>query len=90
MFQKTVEIQNRAGIHCRPSSVIVLAAGPYLSDHEITVIGPRGSVKLASILDLLTMGLQKGESVTLEVAGPKENEIGTKLADLFATEFDFV
>ena len=50
---------------------------------------PAFSTKLTSILDLLTMGLQKGETVTISVTGEKEEELCKKLAELFETEFDF-
>ena len=89
MYQQTVVIRNRAGIHCRPSSVIMFAAEPYSATHEILITGPRGASKLGSILDLLTMGLQKGETVTISVTGEKEEELCKKLAELFETEFDF-
>ena len=89
MYQQTVVIRNRAGIHCRPSSVIMFAAEPYSATHEILITGPRGASKLGSILDLLTMGLQKGEEVTISVTGEKEEELCRKLAELFETEFDF-
>ena len=89
MYQKTVVIRNKAGIHCRPSSVIMFTAEPYSATHEILITGPRGASKLTSILDLLTMGLRKGEEVTITVTGDKEEELGSKLAELFETEFDF-
>ena len=56
---------------------------------HILITGPRGASKLTSILDLLTMGLQKGETVTISVTGEKEEELCKKLAELFETEFDF-
>ena len=89
MYQQTVEIRNKAGIHCRPSSVIMFTAEPSSATHEILITGPRGASKLTSILDLLTMGLQKGEMVTISVTGEKEEELCKKLAELFETEFDF-
>ncbi|MBO7088978.1 MAG: HPr family phosphocarrier protein [Lentisphaeria bacterium] len=89
MYQKKAVIRNKAGIHCRPSSVIMFAAEPYAKAHEITITGPRGAARLTSILDLLTMGLQKGEEVTISVTGEKEEELCLKLAELFETEFDF-
>lgn len=89
MYQQTVEIRNKAGIHCRPSSVIMFTVEPYSATHEILITGPRGASKLTSILDLLTMGLQKGETVTISVTGEKEEELCKKLAELFETEFDF-
>lgn len=89
MYQQTVVIRNKAGIHCRPSSVIMFTAEPYSPTHEILITGPRGVSRLTSILDLLTMGLQKGETVTISVTGEKEEELCKKLAELFETEFDF-
>ena len=67
----------------------MFTAEPYSATHEILITGPRGASKLTSILDLLTMGLQKGETVTISVTGEKEEELCKKLAELFETEFDF-
>lgn len=89
METRTVEIRNKAGIHCRPSSAIMTVAAKY-PGHVITAESRRGKANLNSILDLLSMGLQKGDSVKIEVAGPQEKEVCEKLAELFATEFDFI
>lgn len=88
MVTKTVTIKNRAGIHCRPSSAIMAAAAKF-PEHEIIAETTRGTTNLRSILDLLSMGLQKGETVTIHVSGLKEEEACNKLAELFETEFDF-
>ena len=88
MHEKKVTVRNRAGIHCRPSSVILLAAQKY-PDHEILVESENGSCGLSSILELLSMGLQQGDEVTIRVTGPSEEECCAKLAELFAREFDF-
>lgn len=89
MQKKTVQIRNKAGIHCRPSSAIMAVAAKF-SGHEITAESSRGNVNLRSILDLLSMGLRMGDTVTITVTGPKEVEACEKLAELFETEFDFV
>jgi phosphotransferase system HPr (HPr) family protein len=67
----------------------MFAAEPYAASHEILITGPRGASKLTSILDLLSMGLQKDDEVTVAVTGEKEEELCKKLAELFETEFDF-
>ncbi len=59
-------------------------------DHKIEVKGARGTVSLRSILDLLSLGLQCGDSVKISVTGPNEDEVCDKMSELFATEFDFV
>lgn len=88
MWQKTVEIKNKAGIHCRPSGVIMSFAAA-CSGHHFLVKCPAGQADLTSILDLLALGLQKGDQAVLSVTGPREEEVGGKLAELFETEFDF-
>lgn len=89
MQQKTVQIRNKAGIHCRPSGVIMTTASKF-PDHKITAEAKGRLVNLVSILDLLSMGLQKDDEVTIYVDGPQENEVCLKLAELFETEFDFI
>ena len=42
-----------------------------------------------SILDLLALGLQFRDNVTLKVTGPKEQEAGEKIAELFEHVYDF-
>lgn len=89
MQEKTVTIRNKAGIHCRPSSTIMIAAEQY-PGHEFIVESARGNSGLQSILDLLALGLQCGDTVKIKVTGPKETEACEKLANLFSTEYDFI
>ena len=79
MFEKKIQIQNKAGIHCRPSSMIMGAVELY-PGHEFCVESERGTSNLQSILDLLALGLQFRDNVTLKVTGPKEQEAGEKIA----------
>ena len=81
MFEKKIQIQNKAGIHCRPSSMIMGAVELY-PGHEFCV-------ESESILDLLALGLQFRDNVTLKVTGPKEQEAGEKIAELFEHVYDF-
>lgn len=89
MQEKTVTIRNKAGIHCRPSSTIMITAEQY-PGHEFLVESERGTSTLQSILDLLALGLQQNDNVTIKVTGPDETEACEKLAQLFETEFDFI
>ncbi len=89
MIEKTVTVKNKAGIHCRPSGAIMSAAEKYSADHEMQVLSVRGNSNLRSILDLLALGLQCGDSATIRISGPAEAEACEVLAELFAREFDF-
>ncbi len=88
MAQKTITVHNQAGIHCRPSSEILKAAEEY-PDVELKVTSSRGDAELNSILALLALGLQCGDSVTIHASGPNEEAVCDKIAGMFAYEFDF-
>ncbi len=88
MIEKIVTIKNHAGIHCRPSSVILEAVGKH-NGVQFNVIAPSGKSDLSSILGLLSLGLHAGDKATLQVTGENEAEIIEEIASLFEYEFDF-
>lgn len=89
MVEKIVKIMNSAGIHCRPSSVILNKIQEY-PNHTFYIIAPgRPETELNSILGLIAMGLHQGDHVTIKVSGENEEKALEDVAGLFATEFDF-
>jgi len=88
MQSKTATVKNKAGIHCRPSSIILMEAEKY-PGHQFAVEAKCGYSTLGSVLDLLALSLREGDPVTVKVTGPNENEVCEKLATLFEHEFDF-
>ena len=88
MFEKKISIRNKAGIHCRPSSLIMSEVEKF-PGHTFSLISARGTSSLTSILDLLALGLQSGDSADLRVSGPQEQEAGEKIAELLEREYDF-
>lgn len=87
MIVKKATIKNSAGIHCRPSALIIKSAANYAG--KIAVQSSHGTCDLRSVLDLISMGLEKGARITVSVNGPDEEAFCQKLIDLFETEFDF-
>lgn len=85
--QKTI-VKNKAGIHCRPSSMIMLAAQEF-SSCNIRIKSAKGDSDLSSILSLISLGLENGDEVTVLAEGEREDEAAARIADLFAYEFDF-
>ena len=81
-------VENEAGIHCRPSSEILMKRQEF-ADCEIRIISDKGETDLNSILSLLSLALSKGDTVTIEANGENEEEACRVLADLFAYHFDF-
>lgn len=90
MQKRTVTIRNRAGIHCRPSSVILQAVGTEFPGHTFCLTTASGnSCELNSIMALLAMGLAKGDSAELAVEGPDEERAADRIAELLEREYDF-
>ena len=88
MAEKTVKVKNEAGIHCRPSSRIMQKVLEY-PDCTFNLETSKGSADLSSILSLMSLGLQKGDKVTIKVEGTNEQSACDEIADLFGYEFDF-
>ncbi len=87
MVKTSATIKNKMGIHVRPSGVIIQAVKDFPGK---IVIGKNHSESvLATAIDLLALGLLKGDMITIEVHGPGEDRICARLKKLFETEFDF-
>lgn len=86
--EKSVHIENKAGIHCRPSAVIIKAAGAY-PNTKFTLKTPRGETDLRSLLALLALGLQQGDAVTIRANGTDEAAACNEIAGLFEFSFDY-
>ena len=87
MFQATATIQNEAGIHCRPSAILVKGGSTYPG--EIKIDAASGTCNLKSALELIMLGLEMGAKVQIQVTGPDEEQYAKKLVELFETHFDF-
>ncbi|MBO5722743.1 MAG: HPr family phosphocarrier protein [Lentisphaeria bacterium] len=90
MQKRSVTIRNRAGIHCRPSSVILNAVKAEYPCHTFVLTNSRGdSCELNSIMGLLALGLACSDTATLTVEGPDEERAADRIASLLETEYDF-
>ena len=87
MFEAKAIVKNEAGIHCRPSAVLVKAGTAYAG--EILVTTESGTCTLTSALECIMLGLEQGAEVTIHVTGPDEEAFCKKLVELFETHFDF-
>lgn len=90
MTEKKVKIYNKAGIHCRPSSVILTTIKTDYPDTTFTLIKEGNPpMELNSILSLISLGLHCGNEALLQVEGPNEEKACEKIAILLENEFDF-
>lgn len=87
MIEKSATVQNSAGIHCRPSAIIVTAVINYLGEVRMTC--EAGEVDLRSLLALVSLGLDAGTNVKISVSGPEEEAFCDRLVEMFERRFDF-
>ncbi len=90
MKERIVTVRNKAGIHCRPSSVILNTINKEFPYHTFVIETSDGQeTELNSILTLISLGLTVGSKAILRVTGPDEEKAIARIGDLFEYEFDF-
>lgn len=89
MKERVFTVRNSAGIHCRPSSVILSAIKNEFPDHHFEIETGNGIYELNSILILISMALSQGSQGVLRVEGVDEVKAIERIGDLLEYEFDF-
>lgn len=85
MIKKEYTLNNPQGLHARPASLLVQAATQSKSD--VTLIKNNKEYNAKSILGVLSLGAQKGDTLEIKIEGPDEVETDAKIQDLFAGNF---
>ena len=87
---RKIQVRNSAGIHCRPSGVILNAIQNEFPYHTFSLVNADGETSdCDSILSLISLCLIKGATADLSVEGPDEDRAIERIGDLLETEFDF-
>jgi phosphocarrier protein len=81
-------IQNEYGIHVRPSAVIAKEVRDLPAHIQVTHANGQTADPKA-ILSLISLGLTKGQTVTISVSGPDEAAVAARIRELLETTFDF-
>ena len=68
---KTVEVCSKSGLEARPTAMLVQIAGKYNSDIFFEREGRKVNGK--SIMGMMTLGLDRGDSVTVFANGADED-----------------
>ncbi|TFG57920.1 MAG: HPr family phosphocarrier protein [Spirochaetales bacterium] len=87
MVERKAEIKNNAGIHVRPTGLIVQAARNFSC--SITILAKGMDSDARDHFGILAIGLQKGDIVEITTEGEKEEQAAETMVELFETEFDF-
>lgn len=83
-LSEDITVKNAQGLHARPAALFVQVTSRYNSSVSIEKDGEKVNGK--SIMGLLTLGVQPGATVTLEVEGDDATELFGELKALLEKE----
>jgi phosphocarrier protein len=83
-MEKSFTIVSEYGIHARPATRLVNLAMSFSSEIDLTAMGK--TVNLKSIMGLMSLGIYKGEHVTIHITGPDAEKAMIAIADFLITE----
>ncbi len=88
MKQKTVTVKNRAGIHARPSALIVKTANEFDSDIFLELDDMKINAK--SIMGIITLGANYKSNLQVIADGKDEETAVNAIVKLFENRFEEV
>ncbi|WP_223068562.1 HPr family phosphocarrier protein [Paenibacillus caui] len=84
-MEKTFRIIDEDGIHARPATALVNTANKFKGVESFAEAKGK-KVTLKSILGVLSLGLEKGDTITLSATGEGEAEVIQALSDVMVNE----
>ncbi len=84
MLERKFKIVAETGIHARPATLLVQAAGKF--DSEIVLEHKGRSVNLKSIMGVMSLGVGKGAEITISATGSDEKDALNTLTETVKRE----
>ncbi|ANF97980.1 MULTISPECIES: HPr family phosphocarrier protein [Paenibacillus] len=84
-MEKTFKIVDEDGIHARPATALVTAANKFASTESFAEAKGK-KVTLKSILGVLSLGLEQGDTIVLSTTGAEEEAALQALTDVMVNE----
>lgn len=88
MIKKEFTINCSEGFHLRPAQMLMEVATPLKSEIMLKKVADDEEADAKSILGLMSLGLEKGEKVILEVSGEDEETAFKAVEELFINNFN--
>lgn len=85
-MEKIVKVSNRAGIHARPSAILVQTTKNFKSEIFFETDGNRINAK--SILNIIALGAQYGTEIKIIAEGEDAQTAIDTLVNLFDSKFE--
>ena len=79
-------IHDELGIHARPAGLLAKLAKEY-KDTVVTVTKAGNTVKATQLMKLMSMGVKRGDEVTVAAEGPEEDAAIERLEAFFQENF---
>ncbi len=86
MAERTVSIASAHGLHARPASLFVQAVTA--SGLGVELSKGAKTLNAASILGVISLGIEQGDQVTLRAEGDNAEAVLEELAAFLATDHD--
>ena len=84
-MEVTIKILNEQGLHARPASIFVKTAGKFKSN--VSIIHGNEVANAKSIINIMSLGLKKGEEIKITAEGIDEKEAIEALVTLIENKF---
>jgi phosphocarrier protein len=85
MISREFRINNRLGLHARPSAQLTQVAGKFTSEVYIAKNGRRVNAK--SIMGVMMLAAGPGSTVTVDAEGPDEEQAMEAIGALISSRF---
>ncbi|WP_307000844.1 phosphocarrier protein HPr [Lederbergia panacisoli] len=84
MVEQKFTVIDQSGIHARPATIIVQAAGKFASEIKLEYNGK--SVNLKSIMGVMSLGIGQGAEIKISADGKDEQEALSTLQETLNQE----
>lgn len=84
-METIVKILNEQGLHARPASIFVKTASKFKS--TVSIVHGNEVANAKSIINIMSLGLKKGEEIKIIAEGTDEKEVMEALISLVENKF---
>jgi phosphocarrier protein len=85
MIEKIIQVENKLGLHARPSAMLVKAATKYRSEFHIEKEGMKINGK--SIMGVMMLAAECGSELNILIDGPDEEYLLKEIIQMFSSRF---
>ena len=86
MAERTVTVASAHGLHARPASLFVQAVAS--SGLAVELTKGEKTLNAASILGVISLGIEHGDTVTLRTEGENAEDVLDTLSEILTTDQD--